>query len=60
VEEQRKDTTLSPVSPSQTNDALDGTRSGDVSAVTDEASPKEPAKTDSGIEEMKVEEPGGI
>lgn len=60
VEEQRKDTTLSPVSPSQTNDALDGTRSGDVSAVTDEPSPKEPAKTDSGIEEMKVEEPSGI
>ena len=53
---------LSPVSPQQTDGALDGARSGDVSAVT-EASPKEPegpAKTDSGIEEEKAEEPGDM
>ena len=61
VQEQRKQTTsTSSISPQETHSAVDGARDGDVSAVTNEGELKEPAKTDSGIEEMKVEEPSGM
>lgn len=59
VQEQQKQNTTSPISPPEPGSAVGGAKSGEVSAVTKEASPQSPPNMDGAVEEKKTEDPAG-
>ena len=52
--------TTSPISPPDPNHTTDGAHDGDVSAMSVDASPQPPPKTDSGIDQVEGEDHSGI